>query len=198
LGTVCSIISSATRERGEKTITTFARLQRASFVAAVFFLWTLSQSAFATGTPDKECTTGALPVFADYAVPVQNIPKRPKLKRNNRFSHMFKTRLKNGLHGKPVDFAGHYIIVTFGCGTGCLYGGYVDADSGQAMELPFMVNAPRLVYVPRLVERKADSRLLIVRGTLSEDDDRAMKYFFSLQGSKLVPICHAPLDDKTP
>ena len=168
------------------------------FTAILLYFLMVSQSAFAGEMPDKACTNGAIPAFTDYAVKAQKDLVRPKLKLNNNFSRMFKTRLRKGMQENPVDFAGHYVIVTFGCGNGCLYGGYIDAETGQAMEIPFSVSPPGLFREPDPIEHKANSRLLIVRGNLNEADGPAMKYFFSLQGSKIKPICYAPLDTKIP
>jgi len=168
------------------------------FTAILLFFLMVSQSAFAGEMPDKACINGAIPAFTDYTVVAESHLKRPKLKLNNEFSRMFKTRLSNGLKNNPVDFAGHYVVVTFGCGSGCLYGGFIDAETGQAMEIPFSVSPPGLFREPDPIEHKANSRLLIVRGNLNEADGSAKRYFFSLQGSKLEPICYAPLDTKIP
>ena len=161
-------------------------------------LFTQSPAALAAGTPEKQCPSGANPAFSDYAVPARTIAKRPKLKTNNEFSHMFVTRLSNGLEGNDIDFAGHYIVVTIGCGNGCLYGGYIDAESGQARELPFSVSPPGLYREEDPIEHRADSRLLIVSGNLNDADGPAMKYFFALKDNKLQPICYAPLNADAP
>ncbi len=161
-------------------------------------LFTQSGAALAAGIPDKECPSGAVPAFTDYTVPAKAVARRPKLKTNNEFSRMFVTRLGNALAGTSVNFAGHYIMVTIGCGNGCLYGGYIDAESGQARELPFSVSPPGLYREEDPIEHRADSRLLIVSGNLNDADGPAMKYFFALKDSKLQPICYAPLNTDAP
>lgn len=171
---------------------------RAGYVAVVVLFCALSRSAFAAGMPYEECPSDKLPAFADYAVREESVLELPKLKLNNEFSRMFKTRLGNGLHGKPIDFAGHYVLVTIGCGNGCLYGGYIDVDTGQATELPFSVSSPGLFRERDPIEHKADSRLLVISGNLNEADGPAMRYFFALQDNKLEPICYTPLDTDIP
>jgi len=168
------------------------------FTTILFFSLMLSSSVFADEMPEKACTNGAIPAFTDYTVVAEGHLKRPKLKLNNEFSRTVKTRLSNGLQNNPVDFAGHYVVVTFGCGSGCLYGGYIDAETGQALEMPFSISPAGLFRESDPIEHNADSSLLIVSGKLNEADGSAMRYFFSLQGSRLEPICYVPINTKIP
>lgn len=69
----------------------------------VLFLWTLPLLVFSSEIPDKRCTKNTLPTFTNYTVPVQNTLKHPKLKLNNEFSRMFKTRLSNNLHENTME-----------------------------------------------------------------------------------------------
>jgi len=47
----------------------------------------------------------------------------------------YRTRLTDGVKG-GVNFAGHYSLVQFGCGTGCNTGYMVDVTNGQVAPLP--------------------------------------------------------------
>lgn len=171
---------------------TFKRLGHASCLAAVLSFCALSASA--AETPDTACAPGRLPSFADYTAQAKYTGKRPKLKLSNEFSRMFRTRLRDDLREQPINFAGHYVLVTIGCGNGCLYGGFVDAETGRATELPFSVNPAGLYREEDPISSRADSRLLVVSGNLNDAEGAAMRYFFVLRHGKLQPICHAPLE----
>ena len=49
---------------------------------------------------------------------------------------MFRTRLNEAARLGSVNFAGHYILTAWGCGTGCLDGAIVDATNGDVFWLP--------------------------------------------------------------
>jgi hypothetical protein len=76
---------------------------------------------------------------------------------------MFRTRLREGSRTGP-NFAGHYTVVIWGCGTGCAQMGVVDARTGRVyfppleyMDIPDMENeAERSQWF------RPDSRLLRV------------------------------------
>lgn len=43
----------------------------------------------------------------------------------------FKTRLKEAVDNYQANFAGHYILTTWGCGTNCPDGAIIDARNGR-------------------------------------------------------------------
>ena len=50
---------------------------------------------------------------------------------------MFRTRLNAAAESQLVNFAGHYILTTWGCGSGgCVDGAIIDAKSGDVFWLP--------------------------------------------------------------
>jgi hypothetical protein len=74
---------------------------------------------------------------------------------------------------QPPNFAGHYRIAIWGCGTQCLEGGMVDLVTGRVVELPSLSSLRgkgpeywRLcdsAFQPSGIESRANSRLLIIR-----------------------------------
>lgn len=59
--------------------------------------------------------------FEQYAVPVyRGTTAKPNFK-SKPGSIRFKTMIRDGFK-EGVNFAGHYAIIVFGCGTGCSYG----------------------------------------------------------------------------
>jgi hypothetical protein len=72
---------------------------------------------------------------------------------------------------QPPNFAGHYRIAIWGCGTQCFEGGMVDLATGKVSELPTALRRKGWEYwmmcfsafQPSGIESHADSRLLIIR-----------------------------------
>lgn len=155
-----------------------------------------SALSLAQEMPTQPCLGNTVPQFADYAVEPETVTRRAKLKLNNEFSRMFRTRLRAGLRDDPIELAGHYVVVTFGCGSSCLYGGFVDARTGEATELPFALSSFVLFGVDDPLQFRPDSRLVIMRGAINEADDPAVEAYFEWTGKRLEPICHRPLPNQ--
>ena len=68
---------------------------------------------------------------------------------------------------QPVNFAGHYVLTSIGCGAGCVQVAAIDAGTGAVAWLPATVCCWPLTTTDPL-EYRRDSRLLIVRGALNE------------------------------
>jgi hypothetical protein len=96
-------------------------------------------------------------------------------------SRQYRTQLRSWAREKP-NFAGHYILATWGCGTGCTELAVIDAVTGKVFHPPeARVNHIENVDPDALVDVKegdrradfgamryrADSRLLIVFGGLN-------------------------------
>lgn len=80
----------------------------------------------------------------------------------------FRTRLSEALRG-GVNFAGHYIVAGWGCGTGCISGAIIDARSGSVY-WPKQFNALGVGdtengYVDEPVAYRKNSRLLVITGS---------------------------------
>lgn len=89
-----------------------------------------------------------------YAVPVD---AKAKVRRIDFASHPrareFRTQLKKAV-GKPPNFASHYVLVTWGCGSPCHEIALVDARDGRVFFAPFFGRTTETF--------QADSRLLIL------------------------------------
>jgi hypothetical protein len=95
--------------------------------------------------------------FEDY--PVKDMesaflgePAKPDLN-SSPIGYLFKTRLTEDAKSGP-NFAGHYTIVLWGCGTECLHIAVVDAYDGNIYNIPFESDSD--------VDFRIDSRLIIV------------------------------------
>jgi len=121
-----------------------------------------------------------IPKFGDF--PAGEVfsgrPAVPVLKRAK--DRTFRTRIREGAEKGP-NFAGHYTVAEWGCGTECVDAAMIDAKTGAVLDLPFSF----LTWGPGSFEDGAKwpgddfepiahqkgSRLLIVRGC--EDDKRS-------------------------
>ncbi|MBX3245504.1 MAG: hypothetical protein KF685_13710 [Acidobacteria bacterium] len=127
--------------------------------------------------------TGEVPGFVDYPAKVE----KPRAKAVNLSSHkdarLFRTRLREGFREGP-NFAGHYTIVIWGCGTACLSGAVIDMRTGRVYFPPELggIGAISFEFEEALTYNE-HSRLLIVRGipgpngAESEDTEEGAYYY---------------------
>lgn len=92
--------------------------------------------------------------------------------------------LTEAAEGRP-NFAGRYRLAAWGCGSGCTAGAILDKETGRVTELPFAAHRVMgTTYNPLLF--RADSRLLIVSGSLNEE--REGTFYFLWDGMQLEEI----------
>src|SRR5436190_805590 len=70
------------------------------------------------------------PRFSQYPVTIEKARIKAIDFKKNPDARTYKTRLIHGLEG-GVNFAGHYIIVGWGCGTGCTNAAVIDTFNGN-------------------------------------------------------------------
>ena len=137
---------------------------------------------------------GATPEFKDYAEPVFK-GRAAALKLTTRQARGYRTRLREGAR-RAVNFAGHYKLHTWGCGTGCLQTAFIDAKTGEVF-FPAELNGFIVCfYQPEAVESleealqfRQGSRLIVMSGyPVSERDKDAPKkglYYYEWTGGEL-------------
>ncbi|MEZ5016800.1 MAG: hypothetical protein R2800_07095 [Flavipsychrobacter sp.] len=108
--------------------------------------------------------------FSDFKVGEIYKGKRPllQLKREDSNFWSYRTKIRNG-YKEPVNFAGHYRFVYWGCGSPCQAAVLIDVKTGKIYNAP----SASLGY-----EHFKDSRMLITNPPLREDEES------SLYGSK--------------
>jgi hypothetical protein len=109
--------------------------------------------------------------FRGNAVPVQLLTRQART---------YRTVLREGAKKGP-NFAGHYTIVTWGCGSSCIQFAIVDARTGRVYFPPFYVAFGSNLRGKSLRDReplrfRRDSRLLIVTGSRNEKGEGV--YFY--------------------
>ena len=93
---------------------------------------------------------------------------------------MYRTRLNEAAQQKP-NFAGHYILTTWGCGTGCLTGAVIDANTGKVHWLPHTICCWNEVerddsFTP--IVFRVNSRLIVFTGIRNEQDGDQGAHFY--------------------
>ena len=137
----------------------------------------------------------AKPQFSDYSVPKHYAGPRvaPKIKPNTAAWH-FRTRIREAVQGKP-NFAGHYILASWGCGAECLSTAIIDVKTGAVYFVDFTVccwyNTPAsaasathsdAVDTLAPVDFRLSSKLIIFTGLLNEEGNKGPHYFKFEQG----------------
>lgn len=126
-----------------------------------------------------------VPQFKDYAVKTVYRGRTAPLI-FDRDARTFKTRLREAAKGRP-NFAGRYIVTSWGCGTGCQAGAVIDATSGRVYWFPFPVGQNYETderFKP--VEFRLNSRLIIFSGFRVDRDEEAGARFFKFERGRFI------------
>lgn len=130
------------------------------------------------------------PTFGQYAAKKMSGKVAPVNLKSHPQANDYRTRLKDAAQG-GVNFAGSFIIATWGCGTRCGQGAVIDAQTG-AVYFPDELAG----YSPpwndtsdeEVLQFKPNSRLLILRGKTGTDDDHEGFYYFEWTGKDFKKI----------
>jgi hypothetical protein len=134
------------------------------------------------------------PTFAQYGVSVRTARAKPPNLKSHKDARLFRTNLRNAAKN-GINFAGHYALTYWGCGSSCGVGAIVDLHDGTVF-FPKQLNG---VWAQEWPDSKMipfgfckNSRLLILYGYLPDDynGDR-VKYgyhYFVWNGSRLKHV----------
>ncbi|MBS1914051.1 MAG: hypothetical protein JST22_18840 [Bacteroidetes bacterium] len=127
-----------------------------------------------------------IPTFDDYHTPVRMKGKPAPARPVGRDARRFRTAITAGAKEGP-NFAGHYTVVTWGCGAGCQMFAIVDAKNGKVFVAPFTVSlGEHLDQTEDLIGFHPDSGLLIVTGEINEENYGKHYYAWERGELKLV------------
>lgn len=94
-----------------------------------------------------DATANVLPKFEDYPATstskCQNVTVNLK---SHPEAHTFRTQLREAAKRHCPEFAGHYIVAAWGCGSPCQEGALIDVRSGQVYKLPFLLRTGAAYY----------------------------------------------------
>ncbi|GAB0118178.1 hypothetical protein Acid7E03_22500 [Acidisoma sp. 7E03] len=93
-------------------------------------------------------------------------------------------------YATPTNFAGHFVLATWGCGTDCEMGAALDKRDGRVIWLPGSVCCASIDFnydVDRFGFR-LDSSLLILRGRLDEREGTDAEHYYRIEGDHLVHL----------
>lgn len=107
----------------------------------------------AFSAPEPHATSASSVLFEDFPAQVAGVEQIASPRIRGAFPERFSTRIREAADTLAPNFAGHYILTQWGCGTECQSGAIVDATTGTVHQLPTSEWG---------VEFRADSRLLIV------------------------------------
>ncbi len=131
------------------------------------------------------------PQFQDYPVreKFSGKPAAPKL--TSKRARLFRTNIRTQT-AEGANFAGHYRIVTWGCGAGCAQFAVVDVKTGDVYFPPSVETVMVLLeQEENPLQFRLDSRLLIITGNKQMPNWRnpeSGKFFYQWKENRLILI----------
>jgi hypothetical protein len=155
----------------------------------------------ATGFQDKYSTGNGSPPpsFDKFLVPAPELfkgnPASPHLKTPGQ--RRFRTMIRQTA-AKGANFAGHFALAEWGCGTACVQAAIVDVQSGEVYDGPFGLLPGSAFYfgtgddeVEVGMSYHLDSRLLIAAGC--PNFQKCGTYFYEWIGSEFKLLRRVPM-----
>ena len=102
----------------------------------------------------------------------------------------FKTRLRWAAKNLKPNFAGHYILTTWGCGAQCLMGAVIDAKTGRVYWWDFTICCWGFETDDKFnpIEFRPDSSLIVFSGLRNEKDGDDGAHFYRFDRGRFVHI----------
>jgi len=129
------------------------------------------------------------PRFKDYSVTEIYKGKNAPIKLT-RDDKMFRTRLKWAVDNQKPNFAGQYILTTWGCGAQCIMGAVIDAKTGKVSWWNFSI----CCYVGETdenfqpIEFRNNSKLIIFFGYRNEGDGDNSAHYYKFENGRFVHL----------
>jgi hypothetical protein len=126
------------------------------------------------------CSTASIAVaqkslsFRDYAVPLAFHGKPVPALRNTLNSRTYRTKIREAVAAGP-NFADHYTLAIWGCGSSCAMFSIVDANDGRVYDFPFGVSWVDEALAG--VNFHRNSKAVRIVGQLNEDGDSKDRWY---------------------
>jgi hypothetical protein len=140
------------------------------------------------------CEAGQLN-FNDYPASLDYHVARP-VRIQTEAEMVFRTRLLDASK-EAANFAGHYVVTSWGCGTGCTMGAVIDKSSGDVIWLPGTIccTFDDLGYDVQPLSYRLKSYLLVLNGRIDEKADSQGAHYYLIKGDVLVHIGDSKLSE---
>jgi hypothetical protein len=126
------------------------------------------------------------PRFADYPVTKLSHIRVAKPKVPKNWDEDPRLRFQDSVgESNTANFAGHYFVATWGCGTTCVWGGIVEAKSGRVVELPSVSGWFDVHDKFEAIDFRHNSRLIVLSGARGEDKRDMGRHYYVLENGKL-------------
>jgi hypothetical protein len=153
-----------------------------------------------------DLTDNQAPTFPAYRVTSSETVENPKLDlKSNPIARQYRTVLREQITQGP-NFAGHYRVAVWGCGSSCSMFAVVNLHTGRVITpegfshtsgVYFGLDNQKLFPEAQrdywLLGFTKDSRLLVVLGDLDEDESREGAFYFVLDRERLRLIHSTPV-----
>lgn len=147
----------------------------------------------------NDLVDASAPQFDHYAIEASPAFATTKLNlRSNPIAKTFRSVIRRQTREGP-NFAGHYRVAVWGCGSSCAQFAIVNLKTGRVLTAEGVRNVSGVHFevdgfMPSaesefgLFRFRKDSRLLVVLGAINEDDSREGAFYYVLKGEKLQLI----------
>jgi len=131
--------------------------------------------------------------------PPRDIAAEPIL--GSRKAKQYRSVIRAEFH-RPANFAGHYRVAIWGCGTDCRDFAILDKKTGKVYTMPGVDEIAGVIgNDDERIDFRPDSRLLVISGCFNDDcipdntrnNPKAGKYHYLWNGKKLQWIHTSPL-----
>ncbi|HEY8223778.1 MAG TPA: hypothetical protein VIG25_00790 [Pyrinomonadaceae bacterium] len=127
-----------------------------------------------------------LPQFRDY--PVTEVYRgKTALLILTRKDRMYRTMLSDAAKTQKPNFAGHYILTYWGCGSTCVMGAVIDAKTGRVYWWNFTVCCWP-VEIEEPINVKLNSLLIVFTGARNEQEKDVGTHFYKFQNGRFIHI----------
>ena len=126
------------------------------------------------------------PRFKDYPAQGKFNAKNSPVLLTTKQDREFRTQLRSAARQHP-NFAGHYIVAAWGCGSTCLMGAVIDANTGEVLWFPHTICCWP-VEVSRPIVYRIDSTLIVFRGDRNEKEGDDGSHYYDFRDGKFVHV----------
>jgi hypothetical protein len=137
------------------------------------------------------------PTFAKYSAKIGKVSAKEVNLKSHKNARNFRTNLRNAFK-EGVNFAGGYVLTSWGCGTSCLQTAIIDGKTGNVF-FPKMLQGTSFGFgelsdKEESIEFKKNSRLLVINGYTANGQNQS-KYgiwYYEWTGKDLKLVKFVP------